>query len=285
MLPYVEGILVSISIFAVLAVSLDLLIGYTGQFTIAQGALFGVGAYASALTAGPLGFWSGLPAGAAAGAALGGLVALPALRVSGDYLILASFAVQVAVSGLFLNLEATGGPGGLSRIPRPSIFGTAIDDPGAYLALYACIGLALVLLARRVVGSPFGLVLASVREDELLAQTLGKSVARTKVKVFLLSGALAGAAGSLYAHYVTFIDPGSFDVEASIFVLSTVLVGGMGSIWGPVFGSALLIALPEALRFLPVAAGAAGPVRQIAYGAVLIAFCFLRPSGRAGVRR
>ena len=284
---YAAGILVSVSIFAILAASLDLLIGFTGLFTIAQAAVFGAGAYASGLAAQLLGagFWGGMAAAAIAGAAISFVVAAPALRVTGDYLVLASFAVQVVLSGLFLNLEITGGPGGLRRVPRPEVFGFRIESPAEYLPLYAAIALLLLLLARRLVRSPFGLILAGVREDELLAQALGKPVGWSKVKVFVVAGMMAGIAGSMYAHYFTFVGPDSFDVNVSIFVLSMVLVGGMGTLWGPVLGAGLLIVLPEMLRFLPFAGATLGPLRQIAYSAVLVAFCFLRPSGLIGGRR
>lgn len=284
---YVEGVLVTISIFAILAASLDLLIGFTGLFTIAQAAVFGIGAYGSALTAQWLGvgFWGGLVAAALLGAAISLVIALPALRVTGDYLILASFAVQVVLSGLFVNLDITGGPGGLGRVPRPAVFGAVLQTPGEYLPLYAAISAVLVLCTWWLVRSPFGLVLAVIREDELLAQALGKQVAFAKVKAFMIAGALAGMAGSMYAHYFAFVGPDSFTVDMSIFILSMVLVGGMGTLWGPILGAALLIALPELLRFLPFEAGVLGPLRQIVYGAILVAFCFLRPAGLIGGAR
>jgi branched-chain amino acid transport system permease protein len=284
---YIEGVLVTISIFAILAVSLDLLIGFTGLFTIAQAAVFGIGAYGSALTAQWLGvgFWGGLVAGGLLGAAISLVIALPALRVTGDYLILASFAVQVVLYGLFVNLDITGGPSGLRRVPRPEAFGYVLQTPGEYLPLYLVIAALLILFAWRLVRSPFGLMLAVIREDELLAQALGKRVAITKIKAFLIAGLLAGIAGSLYAHYFAFVDPDSFSVDVSIFILSMVLVGGMGTLWGPILGTVLLIALPELLRFLPFEPGMLGPLRQIVYGAILVAFCFLRPSGLIGEAR
>ena len=273
--------LVTICIFAVLAASLDLLIGFTGLFTIAQGAVFGVGAYTSALSAQWLGtgFWFGILVAAVMGAAISFLIALPALRIAGDYLLLASFAVQIVISGLFLNLDITGGASGLRRVPRPTLLGLSFETPQDYLPLYAAIAALLVLFAWRMVRSPFGLLMAVVREDELLAQALGKNVARLKIKTFTVAGILAGVAGSLYAHYFAFVDPDSFSVDVSIAILSMVLVGGMGTLWGPVLGAAMLIALPEILRFVPLGSGTLGPLRQIVYGTILVAFCFVRPTG------
>jgi branched-chain amino acid transport system permease protein len=281
MTAYVVSILITITIFGLVAVSLDLLIGYTGLFFIAQAGLFGLGAYASAIAAQKLGvgFWGGAAVAIASGALVSTLVAVPSLRVSGDYLVLASFGVQEVLHGLFLNLELTGGPSGLRRIPRPSLFGYTVSDPIEYLVLYAVIVAAVLLALSRVPRSPFGLLLQAVREDQLVPQALGKNVTGLKIKVFVLSGAVAALAGSLYAHYITFISPETFDVHASIFILSMVLVGGMGTLWGPALGAAMLIALPEILRFLPFSSATLGPARQIVYGLILIAFCFARPGG------
>jgi branched-chain amino acid transport system permease protein len=281
MTTYVVSILVTITIFGLVAASLDLLIGYTGLFFIAQAGVFGLGAYASALAAQKLGlgFWGGAAVAIACGAAISTLVAVPSLRVSGDYLVLTSFGVQEVLHSLYLNLDLTGGPSGLRRIPRPTMLGHVIADPAEYLALYAAIA-ALVLLALwRIPRSPFGLLLQAVREDQLVPQALGKNVTGLKIKVFVLAGAVAALGGSLYAHYITFISPETFDVHASIFILSMVLVGGMGTLWGPVLGAAMLVALPELLRFLPFSSTTLGPARQIVYGLILVAFCFARPDG------
>lgn len=279
---YILGVLVTLSIYGLLAVSLDLLIGYTGLFTIVHGALFGAGAYASAIVAlgYGFGFWSGSLAGIVTGALISMLIAIPSLRVSGHYLVLASFGVQEVLSGLYLNLDTvTGGPGGLRGIPRPTILGMPIDSNGAYLVFYAIILLIVLLLLLRLVRSPFGLLLKAVREDEMAPQALGKDIVALKVKAFVLAGAIAGLAGAMYGRYVTFISPESFDVHASIFVLSMVLIGGMGTLYGALLGAAVLVILPEALRFLPIGSSELGPVRQIVYGVVLVVFCFLRPRG------
>lgn len=284
---YILGILVTLSIFGLLAVSLDLLIGYTGLFTIVHGGLFGAGAYAAAIVALTLGagFWTGLLVGAVAGGVISLMIAVPSLRVSGHYLVLASFGVQEVLSGLYLNLdEVTGGPAGLRGIPRPSIFGIQVQESGHYLMLYLPIILLVLTFLALLVRSPFGLMLKAVREDEIVPQALGKDVVSLKVKAFAISGAVAGLGGALYAHYVTYISPESFDVHASIFILSMVLIGGMGTIWGPLLGAAVLVIVPEMLRFLPVSSTELGPMRQIVYGVILVSFCFLRPRGLAGGR-
>lgn len=284
---YILGVLVTLTIFGLLAVSLDLLIGYTGLFTIVHGGLFGAGAYAAAIVALSLGagFWTGLLVGLAAGGAISLMIAVPSLRVSGHYLVLASFGVQEVLSGLYLNLdEVTGGPAGLRGIPRPSVLTFQIQQNGHYLILYLGIVTMVIAFLAVLVRSPFGLMLKAVREDEVVPQALGKDVVALKVKAFAISGAVAGLGGALYAHYVTYISPESFDVHASIFILSMVLIGGMGTIWGPILGAAVLVIVPELLRFLPVTSTEIGPLRQIVYGAILVGFCFLRPRGLAGGR-
>lgn len=287
MTTYVLGILISVAIFGLLAVSLDLLIGYTGLFTIVHGALFGMGAYTSAILAKAygFGFWGGSISALVAGALISLLIAIPSLRISGHYLVLASFGVQEVLHALFLNLDSlTGGPGGLRGIPRPSVFGVEVASNTAYLALYSGLVALAILFIVALVRSPFGLLLKAIREDELVPQALGKPVVALKIKAFMVSGAAAGFAGALYAHYITFVSPETFDVHASILVLSMVLIGGMGTLWGPLLGAAVLVMLPEALRFLPLDSTSLGPVRQIVYGAVLVLFCFVRPRGLAGGR-
>lgn len=284
---YLLGVLITLAIYCMLAVSQDLLIGVTGLFTIVQGALFGMGAYVSAVLALKFGggFWSGSVAAMLAGGIVSLMIALPSLRVSGHYLVLASFGVQEVLYGLYLNLDAvTGGPGGLRGIPRPVVFGHEIAHNEAYLALYSSMLALVVLFVLVLIRSPFGLLLKAIREDELVPLALGKPVVALKIKAFVVSGAIAGLAGSMYAHYITFISPETFDVHASIFILTMVLIGGMGTLWGPLLGAALLVTLPEALRFLPFESTTLGPLRQILYGAILVVFCFARPRGIVGGR-
>ena len=287
MTTYIVGVLVVVVIFGLLAVSLDLLIGYTGLFTIVHGALFGMGAYTSAILAKSLGFgfWGGGLAAMAAGGLISLLIAIPSLRVSGHYLVLASFGVQEVLHALYLNLDGiTGGPAGMRGIPRPRLFGTEITSNTSYLMLYSVLSAMVILFILVLVRSPFGLLLKAIREDELVPQALGKPVVALKIKAFMVSGAAAGFAGAMYAHYITFVSPETFDVHASILILSMVLIGGMGTLWGPFLGAVVLVVLPEALRFLPLDSATVGPLRQVVYGMVLMVFCFVRPRGLAGGR-
>jgi branched-chain amino acid transport system permease protein len=175
--------------------------------------------------------------------------------------------------------DVTGGSAGLHRIPHPEIFELKIDTPIEYLVTYELVMLAIFGGLYALLASPFGLLLKAIREDEVVPQALGKDVVAAKVTSFVIAGTIAGLAGALYAHYYTYIDPLAFDVHISVVILSMVLIGGMGTLWGPIAGAALLIALPEALRFLPFSTEMVGPLRQITYGLIIVMFCFLRPTG------
>ncbi len=138
------------------------------------------------------------------------------------------------------------------------------------------------LIVRRITTSPFGRVLRAIRDDEGFTQATGKNTLRFKVGAFAVSATLAAAAGSLYAHYVTYVDPTSFTVTESILVISMVIIGGAGSPWGPLIGAAILVTLPEALRFLGLPSSLAANLRQVFYGALLVAMMMLRPKGLVG---
>lgn len=135
---------------------------------------------------------------------------------------------------------------------------------------------------RRLVNSPFGRVLRAIRENEIFALSLGKDIARYKVLVFMVGAGMAAVAGSLYASYISFIDPTSFTVMESIFIISIVIIGGAGSLGGPVIGAVLLVILPEALRFLGFPSSEAANLRQIVYGILLVLVIIVRPQGLVG---
>lgn len=281
-MDYLLHILIFISIYAIAASSFNLLVGYAGLFSLAHAALFGIGAYTSALLTLRLG-WPAIAA-AAAGMALAGtvsaLVALPSLRVSGDYLVVTSFGIQVLLYVLFLNWTAvTRGPMGLPGIPPIAIPGLDTSGRRGYLVLsLAALAFTLWVL-RTVVRSPFGRVLRGLREDEVAVQALGKNVYHFKVLAFVVAGTLAALGGSLYAHYISYIDPASFTLDESVFLLASVMVGGTGTLLGPVIGATILVGVPEVLRFVGLPDAVAATVRQMLFGALLVVFMRLRPQG------
>jgi branched-chain amino acid transport system permease protein len=285
---YVAHYLVMVGIYTILAVSLNLLVGYAGIFSLAHAAVYGIGAYASALVALKLGlgFWGGLVVAAVAGACAAALVGIPSLRVAGDYYIVASFGLQVVILTVFMNwTDLTNGHAGLAGIPRPRVFGLVIDNPFKYVVLSLALAALTYAVCHRLTNSAFGRTLRAVREDEIAAQATGKNVVLVKIVITTISSALGALGGSLYAHYITYINPSSFTLEESIFITSLVILGGTERLAGPVVGAFILLAVPEALKFLAIPDTVAAPTRQILYGGLLILFMFVRPEGILGRAR
>ncbi|MBI1927590.1 branched-chain amino acid ABC transporter permease [Candidatus Poribacteria bacterium] len=284
-MEYLLHILILIGIYLIAAASLNLVAGYTGLLSIAHAAFYGVGAYAVALMGLKFGvsFWMSLPCAMLTAALLGAIVAIPSLRMHDDYFVLATFALQVIVTSVMTNwVGITGGPLGLPGVPQPVLFGVTLSVHWQMLLMVWTIAVLIFWLLRRLVRAPFGRVLRAIREDEVFAQSLGKPVTEFKIKAFVLSAALAAVAGSLYAVYITFIDPTSFTVQESIFMLAIVIIGGAGNLWGTVLGAAVLVTLPEVLRFVGLPSAIAANVRQILYGGLLAIMMLWRPQGLLG---
>jgi branched-chain amino acid transport system permease protein len=288
MTAYLAHFLVMVAIYSILALSLNLLIGYSGIFSLAHAAIYGIGAYASALAALKLGlgFWGGMVVAASVGAFASALVAIPSLRVAGDYYIVASFGLQVVVLAVFMNwTDLTNGHAGLPGIPRPQLFGWVIDQPFQYVFLAAAFAVLTWAVCWRLTNSAFGRVLQAIRDDEIAALAMGKNVVLVKILVACLSSALGAMAGSLYAHYITYINPSSFSLHESIFIATLVILGGSERLAGPIVGAFVLLAIPELLKFLSIPDTIAAPMRQIIYGALLIVFMLVRPEGILGRAR
>ena len=179
-------------------------------------------------------------------------------------------------------MDFTGGPLGLPGIPQPVIFGFTVSTHIEFLILVLILAGITYWVSKRIVTSPFGRLLKAIREDEVFAQAVGRNVVRAKVKVFMLSAALASTAGVIYATYITYIDPTSFTLMESIFIISIVIIGGAGNLKGSVVGAIVLVALPELLRFIGLPNSIAANVRQILYGSLLVIFMLWRPQGFIG---
>ena len=284
-MEYFLHILILIGIYVILSVSLDLIAGYTGLLSIAHAAFYGVGAYVAALMALKLHspFILNIIGAIVLSGLLGALVGIPSLRIRDDYFVIATFAFQVITFSILNNwVSITGGPMGLPGIPQPTIFGLKISPHVGILFLVGMFCALTLWVARRIVQSPFGRVLKAIREDEVFAQAAGKHIAAYKVIVFVIGAGMAAVAGVMYAYYISFIDPTSFTVMESIFIISIVIIGGAGSLWGPVVGAAILVILPELLRFVGLPSSIAANIRQIIYGVLLIAFMMWRPQGLLG---
>lgn len=174
---------------------------------------------------------------------------------------------------------------GLPGIPGFSIFGFELSGTWSYLLLVLIFVAITIFICNRIVNSPFGRVLRSIREDETASEALGKDTNKHKLMVFIIGAFFAGIAGSLYAHYITFIDPSSFTVMESITVLLMVIFGGMGSISGSIVGALILVIFPELLRFLGMPSSIAAPIRQMIYGLLLVILMIKRPQGIMGKYR
>lgn len=284
-MDYVFHLVVLVGIYVMLAASLDLVAGHTGILSLAHAAFFGVGAYCSAILTMNYGVPTvlGVLAGMVLSALISFVVSLPSMRLREDYFVLATFGFQLITFDVLNNWQSlTGGPFGIVGIPEFSLLGYRVESRLGFAALTSLLAAAVIIVLDRVVRSPFGRVLHAIREDEVFAESLGKNTFSFKTQIFGLSASVAALAGSLYAHYITFIDPTSFTVMESILIVSMVIIGGAGSRWGPVAGATVLVLLPEALRFIGLPATAAAHVRQILYGSLLVVVLMVRPQGLAG---
>lgn len=281
---YVLNILIMIGIYTILSLSLNLLLGYGGLLSVAQAAFYGIGAYIySLLLLGGYSFVLCLVASVVGTSFLALLVGYPALKLRGDYFLLATIGIQGIVFDVLNNISLTRGPYGIPGIPAlPTLLGFQSQPMFVdFLFVLLLTGL-VVLFSRALYSSPYGRLLKSVREDETASSALGKNTARIKVWAFVVAAGIAAIAGALYASYVTYIDPTTFSLDQSIFIFAVVLVGGAGNLRGSIVGAAVLIILPEVLRFLGLPSLIAPNVRQIVYGLLLLLLMFLRPQGIAG---
>lgn len=271
-----------VAVYAILTVSLNLLVGYTGILSVAHAAFMGIGAYAAALLLTEYGFnfFLTLPVAVVVAGLVGGALAASTLRLRGDYYIIGSFGFQVIMYNVFLNwIGLTKGPFGIRNIPKPSVGHFAFGDPVRYAILAVAFLAVTVWIARRVADSPYGKVLRAIREDEAGAASIGKNVNRYKVSIFIVSSMLASVGGALYAGLISYVDPFAFTIHESIFLQALVIVGGAGNVFGSVVGAAVLIVIPEILRFFDVPTTIASPFREILYGSLMILFLRFRPKG------
>jgi len=284
-MDYLFHILIMISIYAILGLSFNLILGYTGLIAMCHAAFFAIGAYTSALLGTHFGinFLLGIAAGMVVTGLVSLLVAIPAIRVRDEYLIVTTLALLMIVYTILMNwIDLTRGAAGLTGIPRPTIFGYQISTPIAFIPLFFGFVVLCFLVCWRIVQSPFGRVLRAIREDEVATESLGKNVRSFKIWVFVTGGALAAIAGSLFAHYMTYISPANFTINDTILIFAVVIIGGVANAWGPVVGAVILVSVMEALRFMEISPVIVGFARQIAYGAVLILFMCFRPHGFLG---
>jgi len=273
--PYNLGILNLIGLYVIVVLGLNLFIGYTGQISLGHAAFFGLGAYTSAILTVSYHFppWPALALTAAAVGLVALIIGVPALRLSGHYLAMATLGFNYVVHSIFVEWDAvTGGPSGLSGIPPLSLFGLTFDSDVKFHFLVWTFALMVLTLCLNLVRSGVGRGLAALAQDEVAASSLGVDVRRDKVRVFVLSAVFASIAGSLYAHYFGYINPDAFSIFKSLDLVIMVVVGGMGSIWGTLFGVSLITILPHVLDFFETYA-------DIIHGVILVVILLFLPQG------
>lgn len=271
-MEYFVHLAILVFLYTILAQSLSLVAGYSGQVSIAHAGFFGIGAYTSALLS--INFEASFPISLLTGMLLAGLfgfaVSQVTTKTSEDYYVILTLGIQVIVYSIMSNWKSvTGGAVGISEIPEISLFEIPLSK-WSFLVLTALFTAIVWFILSNLAESPFGRVLRAISEDEVFAKSLGKNVSKAKIVSFTISGSLASTAGALYAHYMKFIDPTSFSLDESIFILSIVIIGGMRSLVGIFGATAMLILLPEALRFIGMSSSIAANMREVIYGVILI---------------
>ena len=267
--PYLLQILVNIGVAIVLALGLNVVTGITGQLSLGHAAFMSIGAFTSALITIRLGmpFGVNLLLTGLVTAMVGAAIGYPILRLTGDYLAICTLGFAEIVKVAFLNLEITNKALGLT-VPPPK---SAIPMP-IYVWLVAILAIVAVSFLK---SSRFGRALQAIRDDEIAAEAMGINVARYKIQSFAFGTFLAGIGGGLYAHFINYINPSDFGFLKSVDILSMVVLGGLGSIAGTVFGASVLAAAPEFLRFM-------SQYRMLVYGCLLVFLMVFRPNGLLG---
>ncbi len=276
-----------ILIYSIVGLGLMVLAGFTGLFSIGHAAFLGVGAYTQAvLAAQGWPFPLSLAAAAALSAVVGAVVGIPALRVKGIYLGIATLSFGFIVEEVLARWESvTGGNAGMS-VGNVQMFGWTADSGTSFYFVCLVITVLCTLAVLNLLRSPTGRAFVAIRDSEISAQSMGIHLAYYKTLSFSISAALAGIGGALYAHMIRFLSPDQFNIIQSIDLLLMVVIGGLGSVHGAFLGAAFLIGMPQAISFfkdfLPDAIGQAPGLKSVIYGAVLILFVLFEPWGIYG---
>jgi branched-chain amino acid transport system permease protein len=272
---YLTNVLIFVGLNSMLALGLNLLLGYAGQISLGQAAFFGLGAYGSGVltTKFAMNPWLAMALVAVSVAAFAFAVGFPVLRLKGHYLAMATLGVGVIAHIAFNEtIDLTGGPSGLSGIPNLSIGGFSFDSDLKNYYLVWGFALVAILLSLNLVNSRVGRALRAIHDSEVAARVMGVNARLLKVQVFTMSALISAVAGSLYCHVMTFISPTSFSFHFSIELLTMVVIGGLGSVYGSVLGALLLTLLPEMLRALQ-------DYDIIFYGLLLVSMTIYLPGG------
>jgi branched-chain amino acid transport system permease protein len=282
-IPFVAhylDVMVFVGIYSIITIALCLLMGYAGQISLGHASFFGLGAYISGVITTRYGInpWLCLLMGMAVSAIVAFVVGAPSLKLRGHYLAMATLAFCIIITIIFNeNAAWTGGPDGLAFIPGIAIFGYPIDSIAKYYYLVWSIVFVALLLSLNVIRSRVGRAMRSIHGSELAASAMGVNVSKYKIWVFVFSAVLASVAGSLYAHYLNFVNPASFDLFVSIKLLIMIILGGMHSLWGAIVGAALITFLNyEWLHYFEEAEG-------MIYGLIILVIMIFLPGGLVSI--
>lgn len=295
MIDYALHILIYLCLYATVGMSLNISFGYGGFLSLAQAAFFAVGAYTFALGASVWGLDLIVILMIASGIAalLSLALSLASWRMRGDFFVMATLAVQTLV-GSFLNnwsevgkpigsvQNFTNGPSGIAGIPKADILGITLDTIDSTFVIALLLFVVAYLLLRTGLLSPWGKALVALRDDELAARSVGKNSRWLAVQSFALSGIFSATAGVIYASYVGYVDPSLASLDYSILFVCMVVIGGAGSVNGPIIGAVVLIAIPELLRYAQIPEQSASSIRLMAYGLLLVILMHVRPQGLIG---
>ena len=285
-MEYVFHIIIMLNIYIMLVLSANLTIGMANLLTMCQAAFYGIGAYIGTYFL----MQFNLPLVVIAllvmviSGAFSFLVSFASVRLKGDYFVIATMGFQLIIYTVLYNwTDVTHGPYGIAGIPGIKLFGMLeVSRTYGYLILSLIMMAIVVWLFHHLVNSPFGRALNAIRADETATQAMGRNTVMFKSWAFFLSAAVAGLAGVLYASYVSYIDPTSFTLDESIFILSALFIGGIGNTQGPILGALFVVLLPELLRFVGLPDAIAANLRQIIYGLALVLVMYYRPQGLLG---
>lgn len=284
-MEYLIHLLILIGIYGILGLSLNLIVGYTGLLSVTQAAFYGIGAYATAILMTALGFnfFSALLIGILITVLASFLIGFVLSKFRGDYYALGSFGFNIIIFSIFLNWQdLTRGPLGIPGIKRPELFGLNLTSNLSFLILVVIFLILIYLLSLFIINSSFGRALKAIREDEEALQIFGYRTLYYKLAIFVIGAGLAAIAGSLFASYITFVDPSSFTLMESIFILAVIILGGLANLKGSILGAVFMILLPEILRFVGFPNEIAAQMRQVVYGLILIILMLYRPQGLVG---